>query len=130
MRGPAKQVPVHRLEPMVVSGITPTRDLKLVHLSGLGLRRLGITRKELIEAETAEYASTRGWAAALHEQTECDGLVWVSRQNDDARALVLFGTRVAPTDLIVSAPPISLFYRPGLDRVYEAANRAGITVVI
>jgi len=39
---------------------------------------------------------TRQWAQAIHAQhTEIQGLYWTSRQDDSARAMMLFGDRIA-----------------------------------
>ncbi len=129
VRGPGKMIQASRLESRVLSVIKPRRELRLAQLSGAGLSRLAVTRKELIDTEAADYAETRKWALALHEQTSCDGLLWMSRQHDESRALVLFGTRVSESDLETEGPPVSLSSSPGLDWVLEAANRAGITIV-
>ena len=56
--------------------------------------------------------------------------MWVSRQHDTSRALVLFGDRVALAELEVArgAVPLTLGAGAGLDAVCEAANRAGIAI--
>jgi hypothetical protein len=74
--------------------LTPSRDLKLVDLTSDGLRRLKVSKEELITSPAREYVATARWAEALHRQfREVDGLVWMSRQRDRDRALVLFGDR-------------------------------------
>ncbi len=92
-----------------ISVISASRALRLINLSAVPLRKLGIARKDLIESDAADYTLTRPWAVALHEQVpQADGLYWVSRQDDEARALVLFGDRVkaAEVDEIVSPTEI------------------------
>lgn len=118
------------LLPMVVSTLAASRDLKLVQLHGYGLRRLGISRRDLIESEAGAYPTTRLWAQALHRSEESlDGLVWVSRQYDTSRALVLFGDRVRRADLDVVESPLPLHLGPGLGWITEAAEKAGITLL-
>jgi hypothetical protein len=93
----------------VYSQVSITRSLRLIDLSAIPLRKLGISRKDLIECDGTEYADTRAWAQALHAQCrDAEGLIWTSRQADPARALVLFGDRVEDSVLNVVAPPTSL----------------------
>lgn len=118
---------VHR----VVVALEPTRDLQLVDLTSDGLRRLELTRVELIESDARSYPDTAAWARALHNHPHhLDGLMWVSRQRDTSLALVLFGDRVKQSDLAVAPGqvPLPLGSGPGLDTVAAAANRAGITI--
>jgi len=96
-----------------VSVISPSRDLRLVNLSNLALRKLGIARVHLIESDAADYPLTRPWAAALYEQvSQADGLYWVSRQNDEARAVVVFGDRVKEAEFDEIVPPTQIVADP------------------
>jgi len=130
LHGPSPLRAIRRsvLRPMQISTLAPRRDLKLVQLHGFGLRRLGVSRVELIEAD--HYPSTVSWAAAFHAWSdEVDGLVWVSRLHDTAFSLVLFGDRVARADLEVVEPPLAIFLGEGFSRIEEAAERAKITIL-
>jgi hypothetical protein len=128
--GPGKRVGRFALEEMVVSTLVCERDLSLVQLFGFGLRRLGVTRLELIETGAEDYGETAAWARSLHASSEAvDGLVWVSRQNDASRALVLFGDRVARSSLEIFRHPLALFVSPGFDEVQLAAEQAGILIL-
>jgi len=70
-------------------------ELTLIDLTNKALRKLGVTRTQLIETEKDQYPVTRLWAQAIHSQyPEAQGLYWVSRQDDTAVAIVLFGDRV------------------------------------
>jgi len=72
-------------------------SLVLADLGSKALRKLGIARKRLIDTEKDQYPATRRWAEAIHAQCpDVQGLCWTSRQDDSARALVLFGDRVDP----------------------------------
>jgi hypothetical protein len=115
---------------MVLSTLASERELHLAQLYGHGLRRLEIARTELIETDSDQYDRTVPWAAALHASDPAvDGLVWVSRQHDDAYAMVLFGDRVARQDLRVVEPPLPLDLDAGFEEVRRAAEQAGITIV-
>ncbi|MFL6199491.1 MAG: RES family NAD+ phosphorylase [Thermoanaerobaculia bacterium] len=130
VRGPGRIIRRGSLKPMLVSTLAPDRDLTLVQLHGYGLRRLGISRAELIETDSDRYGETVLWARALHAWDESiDGLVWVSRQHDTSAALVLFGDRVRREQLRVIEPPLPLYVDPGFDMVERAAQAAGISVV-
>jgi RES domain len=69
-------------------------SLRLGVLHGTGLRRLKVTADELTSSPASSYASTVRWAQAAHD-AGLDGLVWMSRQCNDAKAYVFFGDRCA-----------------------------------
>ena len=74
--------------------------LQLVDLSSKALRRMGITRNELIDTSGDLYPVTRLWAEAIHRLAPtAQGLSWVSRQDDTAEAVVLFSDRIGPNAL-------------------------------
>lgn len=77
------------------SQLTVQHDLTLVDLSAVALRKLGLTRSQLIDTEKESYPSTRLWAEAIHLQCPAaQGMTWVSRQDDRARAFMFFGDRL------------------------------------
>ncbi len=91
----AKIYDKHKLDGQLYSVLAPTVDLRLVDLSSIALRKLGVQRKDLIDTEKDRYPETRLWAEAIHSQDEkLQGLCWVSRQDDQSRAVVLFGDRI------------------------------------
>lgn len=77
------------------SEVLSHEDLTLADLSVTALRKLGVTRAQLIDTEKNYYHLTRRWAEAIHAQCpDIQGLSWVSRQDDRAGAIVLFGDRL------------------------------------
>ncbi len=131
IRGPHRWVRQSRLLPLMVSTLAPGRDLRLVQLHGLGLRRLRVARVELIESTAGDYPRARRWAEALHRcDARPDGLVWVARQHDTSLAVVLFGDRVDRGDLDVVEPPLPLVWGPGLERVRQTVEAADISLII
>ena len=75
--------------------LVPRRDLRLVDLTSEGLHRLKLPKEELITSPARDYLATAQWAQALHQQfADVDGLVWMSRQRDRDRSVMLFGDRV------------------------------------
>lgn len=130
LSGPARRITAASFAPLLLSRITPRRDLRLAALYGHGLGRLGLARRDLIDSEAAHYAQTVAWAAALHAAPlGLDGLEWVSRQHDSSRALMLFCDRLAPEDLEPTSAPEPLAAGRGWERVLEAAEAAGILVL-
>lgn len=130
VRGPGRAVLRLALRPMLVSSLVVERDLELIQLHGFGLRRLGVTRAQLIDSHSDSYPLTTLWARALHAANPAaDGLVWMSRQHDTSRALVLFGDRVGRDVLAVAEVPVPLAIGAGLEKVQAAAEHAGITIL-
>jgi len=130
VRGAARVVLESRLTTLSIVTLMPARDLRLVELLGFGLRRLEVRADDLTSTESADYPATVQWAKAFHAAfADVDGLVWMSRQFNAAKAVVLFGDRVAADDLQLLAPPLPLAFGPGRTRVDDAANRAGIAIV-
>jgi hypothetical protein len=116
---------------MLVSTLVATRDLVLAQLHGHGLRRLRVSRKDLLDGGPRSYPATVLWAQALHRcRTRIDGLVWVSRLHDTSLALILFGDRVQRADLEIVEPPLPLALGAGLENVRQAAEQAGITILV
>jgi hypothetical protein len=90
------------------SNVLPATDLVLADLSSTALRNLGIKRRELIESEKDVYPQTRDWAEAIHAQCpDVQGLCWISKQDDTARAIVLFEDRM-PSLLTSAAASLDL----------------------
>ncbi len=115
--------------------LAPAGPLKLADLSNVALRKLGVPRAQLIDTEKDRTPATRKWAAAIHLQhPQLQGMVWVSRQDDRARALMLFGDRVpagllvprgASRDLVDGAPAtLELLMLADLIGVSVVAGRA------
>ena len=93
----------------VYSQLNLSRNLALIDLSAVPLRKLGISRKDLIECDGSQYPETRAWALALHDQyPNAEGLTWTSRQADPAGALVPFEDRLTGPALTASGTPTSL----------------------
>lgn len=85
----------NKLNGQVHSKVKASRDLTLVDLSSVALRKLGVQRNQLIDTEKDQYPKTREWAQTIHGQhPDIQGLSWISRQDDSARAVMLFGDRI------------------------------------
>ncbi|KHN52881.1 hypothetical protein OI70_18950 [Dickeya fangzhongdai] len=106
-------------------------SLQLVDLASVPLRKLGVTRKQLIDTEKEQYPVTRQWAEAIYRQCpQAQGLSWVSRQDDSARAVVLFGDRVPAGVLQVLGASRSLTDDAGTyDAVLGLAEQIGVVII-
>ena len=90
-----KRVRNSLLDEFVYSILIPEQDLSLADLTSSGLMKIGAPR-DLTDCEPVGYAETVVWARALHQDNPAlAGLFWVSRRNNEGRALVLFGDRIA-----------------------------------
>jgi hypothetical protein len=120
-----------KLTDQVYSQATPKRDLNLADLSAPALRKLGVQRNELIDTEKDKYPETRKWAEAIHAACpSAEGLCWVSRQDDRAVAIVLFGDRLAVTDLLPTGGPHSVLADvPVYANLLTLADRIGVNIV-
>lgn len=120
-----------KLVDQVYSTVTPRRDLMLADLSSTALRSLGLRRVDLIDTEKDQYPGTRKWAEAIHEQCPAvEGLCWVSRQDDRARATVLFGDRIPAGDLSLSGSTRSILDESNLlSDLLMLADRIGVNVI-
>jgi hypothetical protein len=113
----------------VSSQLSITRNLQLIDLSAIPLRKLGISRKDLIECDGTQYAETRAWAESLHAQyPNAEGLTWTSRQADPARAIVLFEDHLKGAVLIPTGLPTPLLLSDGSAtlEILMLAQRLGV----
>lgn len=125
-----KSVPRHAVESRRHSTLVVRRVLRLASLRAPDLMKWGLTPATLIGATPTQYRHTARWAKALHDQfAEVDGLVWTSNLCDPDAALMFFGNRVAPSDLMVAS------VREGADGsflqdAHNAAKRANILIAL
>ena len=97
-----KTVALSAVESRRASVIRPRRDLHLVCLFAPDLKAWGLERNQLIDTPKSTYGQTVLWAAKIHtEFKKADGMIWTSRQCDPERCALLFGDRVAESDLEV-----------------------------
>lgn len=119
-----------KLTDQVHSVLRVDATLQLVDLSSVALRKLGLTRKQLIDTEKYQYPATRRWAAAIHAaDPTIQGLTWMSRQDDTSRALILFGDRIGPGSLGSCRESRALLEEHAYDEVLNLAGRLGVNLV-
>ena len=119
-------IDILREQNLVVSRIRPKRRLQTVDLSAKGLKRLGLHRTDLVDTPVTAYPRTREWAAWFHAATPAKGLLWTSRQDDTARAVALFGDRLAESAFKVEVDCEPLCQDEHLDVLLELAEHIGI----
>lgn len=104
-----RHIDMKRLRGYRHSQILIRAPLKLVDLTTKSLTALGLVRTQLIDTDGSHYPFTRRWAEAIHASaSEAQGLTWVSRQDDTARVVVLFGDRVGLDHLGPQGPSLDL----------------------
>ncbi|GBQ43067.1 hypothetical protein AA0614_2834 [Komagataeibacter saccharivorans NRIC 0614] len=110
--------------------MVPSSDLTLADLSSKALRKLGIPRADLIDSEKDIYPQTRLWAEAVHEQCpDVHGLEWVSKQDDKASAIILFGDRLPPSPLQSIAPSVDIVTdAPTYSALVDLADVIGVKI--
>lgn len=113
------------------SQFSAARDLLLADLGSKALRKLGVPRNCLIDTEKDQYPVTRQWALAIHAGfPQVQGLCWISRQDDSARAVLLFGDRIDPGMLAPGAPTRSLVGDPAAyGELLALAEQIGVDIV-
>lgn len=106
-------------------------DLRLIDLSSKALRQLGVQRRHLIDTDSEDYPYTRQWAQIIHAQApDIQGLQWVSRQDDKAFAIVLFGDRINPASLVLQEDGRSLLADPHtFEAILELAQKIGVELL-
>lgn len=99
-------IPRSMLRDRALSCIRLRRELKLIELCALVLHPVreslpGIVPENIVLADWSSYGATRVWASRLREQAGDDvaGLLWMSRQYNTARCVVLWRDRVGMGDL-------------------------------
>ncbi len=119
------------VEGAVCSTLLLTCDVRLVDLSSVALHKLGIAPQDLTQTDATQYPVTREWALALHSQSvDAQGLIWKSRRDDHAEAILLFGDRIAPGVLENRSEPISLLLPDGSARMEVLRLAARLDVML
>lgn len=120
-----------KLADQVYSQVAPQSDLVLADLSVTALRKLGIRRSQIIDTEKDGYPETRPWAEAIHAQCpDIQGLFWISRQDDRAVAVMLFGDRIPAHVLVQTGASRDLTGDSDLYcELLELADRIGVKIV-
>lgn len=121
---------IAQLKNQRLSKIETAKPIRLIDLTGYGLRRLKTDRSKLLDTGKSEYPNTARWAEALHiAAPDAHGMLWVSRQFDTSFSLLLFDDRLdhdIVRDLDKSEP---LDSGAGLQQVRNAASQLDVCLV-
>ena len=108
-------VPYDTYARTVMARLGLTRPLRVGILHGLGLRQLRVTAGEITASGADTYPETVKWAKAAHA-AELDGLVWMSRLCNDAKAYVFFGDRC--DGAFTQDPTFGRLFATGADQLW------------
>lgn len=130
--GPKLHSKAKHVSGRVRSKLRVTRNLRLIDLTAIPLRKLGISPSDLIVTDSSRYSETRSWASELYRQCEeAEGLLWTSRQDDTATAIMLFGSRLPISPLQVADESVSLLTEDGApcNEVQDLAVRLDVLLI-
>jgi RES domain len=85
-------LPYDKYARTVMACLEVSRPIRVGVLHGLGLRQLKVTAEDITASGAETYPDSVTWAHAAHA-AGLDGLVWMSRLCNDAKAYVFFGDR-------------------------------------
>ena len=111
------------------SSLVPSRPLRLAVLHDPHVRRLRISGNEIGACPPSCYPWTADWAQAIHDDTDADGLIWVPRNDNTARAVMLFGSRVRAGALTTEVDAQPLGAGVGLREVLRLLEASDIALL-
>ena len=118
-------------DPRRISRLLTAMPVRLADLSTVGLRRLGISRADVIDSDKTHYPVTRQLATWIYATCpDVHGLAWTSRQDDSAQAIVLFESRLAAGTLTVVEQDADFFSGPHHAALIELVGRLGAGLII
>lgn len=131
---PAPSILRAALLPLVLSPISPQRELKLAALTDPHIKALKVTHADLIETDAAQYSETVPWAQAIYDDSAgFDGIVWHSRQHHGTLTTLLWANRVDRFgDLAAdpTTPPLPLYHGYGFAKVAAVASAMNVTITL
>ena len=114
-----------------MGSLKPAAALHLVDLTTVGLRRLGLARAEVIDSDPVDFPVTRQLSTWLFvNKPAAQGICWISRQNDEGRAVLLFAPRLGSVKLAVATEDEIFTDEPHLDALLTLAERLGAGVIV
>ena len=118
--------PSHSEEEREIAGIQNAKTLLLADFSTVGLRRLGLTRGQVVDSGKPDYPATRMLAQWLYlNRPDVQGIRWTSRQLDLGQVIVLFEPRLAPDTISVQLPGESIALERWQDEILELVIALG-----
>lgn len=100
--------------------------LELLDLTIEGQRQIGVHHNALLAGPRSTYSATRSWAEAIHRNfPDVQGIYYHSYQLAPRWAVVLFGDRIRPSDIVQNSSR-SVGVDPCHSEIVALANRLGI----
>jgi hypothetical protein len=107
-----------------ITSIRATRPLALVDLTSPGLRRIGLSRSDLIDTNATGYPATRNFARDLYMHfPDAQGIRWVSRLYDEGICVVFWDDRIAPDVLVQTSTPVSVLTEPVMSEILDLVDQ-------
>jgi hypothetical protein len=106
------------------------RTLRLAAFHGAGLQRARRRRNQLIDTGPPTYPQTAKWGQKAWEHPQrVDGIVWMSRQYDSQRAIMLFRDRIQERELnVIPGSLLPLDAGAGYELLAGIVQRAGFRI--
>jgi RES domain len=124
-----KSVAWTRIEKLSYSTLEFSRDIRLARFFSADLMKWNCLRTQLIDTPPTTYPQTRRWSMAVHaSDNTIDGMVWTSRKYDEEKAMLLFGTRVKPGDLVAKSSVVIVSDARALGDLHALAKMSGILI--
>ena len=113
-----------------ITTVASTQALNLVDLTTVGLRRIGLTRSEVIDTTSAKYPTTQSLARYLHEQfPDAHGIRWVSRLYDEGTCIVLYADRIKRGMLVQVSPTTDVLEGNTLTQILDLVDHLGMRYI-
>jgi hypothetical protein len=105
------------------------RKVKLASFFKASVRAWGITDQQLIQSIGRDaYLSTVEWAEKIYDDTDLDGIVWMSRQDPTSKAYLFFEDRMHNCSFL-NQYIVSLSHPDGAKLVKDITARDSITIL-
>jgi len=91
--------------------VTPTRDLRLGRLDGLGLGYFRVQQQQVTATTSEFYPITARWAESFQRSDpSLDGIAWVSHRATPHYSYLLFKSAVSENELTLGPLPLSVLH--------------------
>ena len=108
----------------VITRIEATQSLALVDLTSPGLRRIGLSRSDLIDTNATSYSTTQKFARDLYMHfPNAQGIRWVSRLYDEGVCIVLWEDRIPSQILVQSSTAVSVLTEPTMSEILDLVDQ-------
>jgi hypothetical protein len=106
-----------------------TDSLLLADLQSQGLQAAGLEQWQMFGAGRGDYPRTRAWALYIWStMPKAQGLMWMSRRDNEGAVAILFGDRVDVARLRNTSPPVPIAAYE--QQVLGILNRLGCSVAL